>query len=118
MSLRWLSAADYQTELRCSGNEVAVGSCSGGGWGGNKDCPGKLPASVLRVLWLNYSQGGITLPHLFFPGRRNNCEKISLYLSLKEVENCLKLHFFGNKLSRLSFLWVKIVKICKLRGKD
>ena len=38
MSLRWLSAADYQTELRCSGNEVAVGSCSGS----RKDCPGKL----------------------------------------------------------------------------
>ena len=42
MSLRWHSAPDYQTELRCSGNEVAVGSCSGGGWFGNKDCPGKV----------------------------------------------------------------------------
>merc|ERR1711973_870970 len=37
---RWLSGDeyDYGKLLRCSGNEVAVGSCSGS----RKDCPGKL----------------------------------------------------------------------------
>ena len=39
----------------------------------------------------------------FFPGQRKNCEKISPYFSLSEVENCPKLHFFGKKLSRLAF---------------
>ena len=46
----------------------------------------------------------------FFPGQRKNCEKISPYFLLSEVENCPKLHFFGNKLSRLALanLGVKI----------
>merc|ERR1719282_1837744 len=37
---RWITATDWDTELKCDGNEVAVGSCSGGGGWGHKDCPG------------------------------------------------------------------------------
>ena len=37
---RWITAPDWDTELKCDGNEVAVGSCSGGGGWGHKDCPG------------------------------------------------------------------------------
>ena len=37
---RWITAPDWNTELKCDGNEVAVGSCSGGGGFGHKDCPG------------------------------------------------------------------------------
>ena len=37
---RWVSASDWDTELKCDGNQVAVGSCSGGGGFGHKDCPG------------------------------------------------------------------------------
>ena len=59
----------------------------------------------------------------FFPGQRKNCEKISPYFSLKEVENCPKLHFFlekiveisiflGGKLQKLANLGVKIEKNC------
>ena len=32
--------------------------------------------------------------NLFFPSQQKNCEKISPYFSLSEVENCPKLHFF------------------------
>ena len=35
-----MSASDWDTELKCDGNQVAVGSCSGGGGFGHKDCPG------------------------------------------------------------------------------
>ena len=38
---RWISAGDWDTELKCDGNEVAVGACSGGGAHGHKDCPGQ-----------------------------------------------------------------------------
>ena len=34
---RWISAPDWHYELKCDGNEVAVGACSGGK---NMDCPG------------------------------------------------------------------------------
>ena len=54
----------------------------------------------------------------FFPGQRKNCEKISPYFSLSEVENFSKLHFFWNKLSRLAFFGGKIAKICKFRVKN
>ena len=37
---RWLTATEWNTELKCDGNEVAVGACSGGGGWGHKDCPG------------------------------------------------------------------------------
>ena len=37
---RWVGASDWNTELKCDGNQVAVGSCSGGGGFGHKDCPG------------------------------------------------------------------------------
>ena len=33
---RWLKAADWETTLKCDGNEVAIGACSGGA---GKDCP-------------------------------------------------------------------------------
>ena len=36
----------------------------------------------------------------FFPSRQKNCEKISPYFLLSEVENCPKLHFFWKKLSK------------------
>ena len=36
----------------------------------------------------------------YFPSWRKNCEKLSLYFSLSEVENFLRLHFFGIKLSK------------------
>ena len=36
---RWISTTSWQTELKCDGNEVAVGSCSGGR---NRDCPGGI----------------------------------------------------------------------------
>ena len=36
-SCRWLTATEWHTQLKCDGNEVAVGACSGGE---NKDCPG------------------------------------------------------------------------------
>merc|ERR1719348_1342429 len=39
-SCRWMSASNWETELKCDGNEVVIGLCSGGGGGGNKDCPG------------------------------------------------------------------------------
>ena len=32
----------------------------------------------------------------FFPGQQKNCEKISPYVSLSEVENCPKLQFLEN----------------------
>ena len=38
--VRWSGASDWDTELKCDGNQVAVGSCSGGGGFGHKDCPG------------------------------------------------------------------------------
>lgn len=31
----------------------------------------------------------------FFPNQQKNCEKISHYFSLSEIENCPKLHFLG-----------------------
>merc|ERR1712123_176981 len=34
---RWLKATEYNTELKCDGNEVVVGAC---GSGAHKDCPG------------------------------------------------------------------------------
>merc|ERR1712189_109103 len=34
---RWLVAEGWETDLRCDGNEVAVGACSSGMY---KDCPG------------------------------------------------------------------------------
>merc|ERR1712198_158002 len=37
---RWITAPDFGDDLKCDGNEVAVGSCSGGGSFGQKDCPG------------------------------------------------------------------------------
>merc|ERR1711963_703013 len=37
---RWLTAPDWNTVLKCDGNEVVVGACSGGGGWGHKDCPG------------------------------------------------------------------------------
>lgn len=36
--LRWLVASEWETLLKCDGNQVAVGSCSSGS---HKDCPGK-----------------------------------------------------------------------------
>lgn len=36
----WLTATNWETVLKCDGNEVAVAACSGGGGHGNKDCPG------------------------------------------------------------------------------
>ena len=54
----------------------------------------------------------------FFPSWQKNCEKLSPYFSLSEVENFSKLHFFGKKLSRLAFFGGKIAKICKFRGKN
>ena len=52
----------------------------------------------------------------FFPSRRKNCEEISPYFSLSEVENFSKLYFFGKKLSifwgkKFTNLGVKIEKI-------
>lgn len=37
---RWITASDWNTELKCDGDQVAVGACSGGGGWGHKDCPG------------------------------------------------------------------------------
>ena len=37
---RWFSASDWDTELKCDGNQVAVGACAGGGGFGHMDCPG------------------------------------------------------------------------------
>ena len=37
---RWITAPDWDTELKCDGDQVAVGACSGGGGWGHKDCPG------------------------------------------------------------------------------
>jgi len=37
---RWITAKDFGDDLKCDGNEVAVGSCSGGGSFSHKDCPG------------------------------------------------------------------------------
>ena len=34
---RWLVAEDFETDLKCDGNEVAVGSCASGF---HADCPG------------------------------------------------------------------------------
>jgi len=53
---------------------------------------------------------------IFSPANEKNCEKISPYFSLLEVENCPQLHFFGKKLSRLVFFGGKIVKICTFWG--
>ena len=39
--MRWITAKDFGDDLKCDGNEVAVGSCSGGGSFGQKDCPGE-----------------------------------------------------------------------------
>ena len=50
----------------------------------------------------------------FFPGRQKNCEKVSSYFSLSEVENFTKFHFFGKKLSRLAFFWEKLQKFTNL----
>ena len=36
----WVGSSDWDTELKCDGNQVAVGSCSVGGGFGHKDCPG------------------------------------------------------------------------------
>ena len=33
---RWLVAEDFETDLKCDGNEVAVGSCASGF---HADCP-------------------------------------------------------------------------------
>ena len=30
---RWITAPDWDTELKCDGDQVAVGACSGGGAG-------------------------------------------------------------------------------------
>ena len=50
----------------------------------------------------------------FFPSRRKNCEKVSPYLSLSEVENFSKVHYFGKKLSRLAVFWGKLQKFANL----
>ena len=50
----------------------------------------------------------------FFPSQWKNCEKISPYFSLSEVENFSKLHFFGKKLSRLAFFGGKLQKFANL----
>ena len=34
---RWIVAEDFETDLKCDGNEVAVGSCASGF---HADCPG------------------------------------------------------------------------------
>ena len=48
---------------------------------------------------------------IFFPRQRKNCEKISPYFSLLEVENCPKLDkLFWEKLSRLTFLDLAVAK--------
>ena len=47
----------------------------------------------------------------FFPRWWKNCEKLSPYFSLSEVENFSNLHFFGKILSRLAFFGGKITKI-------
>ena len=42
MIIRWVGASTWDTELRCDGNQVVVGSCSGGsGQLHLKDCPGE-----------------------------------------------------------------------------
>ena len=51
----------------------------------------------------------------FFPGQQKNCEKISPYFSLSEVENFSKLHFFGEKIVKISiFLGEKLQKFTNL----
>ena len=37
---RWITAPDWDTELKCDGDQVAMVACSGGGGWGHKDCPG------------------------------------------------------------------------------
>ena len=52
---RWVNATDWETELQCDGNEVAVGSCSGGGGLGHKDCPGETVHQLQCCLLPDYS---------------------------------------------------------------
>ena len=44
---RWRDAHDWGMELKCDGNEVVVGSCSGGGGLGSKDCAGECFVTTL-----------------------------------------------------------------------
>ena len=45
-----MTAPDWDTELKCDGNEVAVGACSGGGGWGHKDCPGQPSRGKLDLV--------------------------------------------------------------------
>ena len=53
----------------------------------------------------------------FFPSRRKNCEEISPYFSLSEVENCPKLDFFGKKIVKISIFGGKLSKFANLEVK-
>ena len=48
------------------------------------------------------------------PGWRKNCEKISPYFQLSEVENCPKLHFFGKNCQNLHFFGFKLQNFANL----
>ena len=39
-------AEGWETDLRCDGNEVAVGACSSGMY---KDCPGEILKNQLKI---------------------------------------------------------------------
>ena len=45
---------------------------------------------------------------IFSPAGEKIVKKISPYILLSEVENCPKLHFVGDKLSRLAFFGEKL----------
>ena len=54
----------------------------------------------------------------FFPGWRKNCEKVSPYFSLSEMENFSKIALLWEKIVKISIFGGKIAKISKFRGKN
>ena len=75
--------------------------------------------SIFYSSWSKLSIGEYSARKIyFFPGQQKNCEKISPYFSLSEVENCPKLHFFLEKIVKISIFGGKIAKIRIFRGKN
>merc|ERR1719348_2669665 len=58
---RWLTAHEWETELKCDGNEVVLGVCSGGGGGGNKDCPENSVHQLLCCAMDDYYYSGCNI---------------------------------------------------------
>ena len=89
------SVAEMKPTFRQLFNFLAFIDCS---------CITRMKNSWIYFLYWIIGEYSATKIH-FFPWRRKNCEKVSLYFSLSGVEKFPNLHFFGRNFSKYHFYW-------------